>query len=103
MFCRFCGAALPEAAATCPKCSKPTSIPPDPSRTSREVVDRVVEETSRAARDLADAAGRFTDRLAVKMKAAADDPKGTAERTARRVARDLDRARAEIEKALKDL
>jgi hypothetical protein len=88
---------------TCPKCGKITPSGPDTERSSRDAVERAVADTTRAAHDLAAAATRFSERLAVKMKAAADDPKGTATRTARRVARDLDTAREEIEKALRDL
>jgi zinc-ribbon domain len=103
MFCRWCGSSLPEGAETCPKCGKPASLPSDSDVFSRESVDKVVADTTRAARDLAAAAARFTEKLAAQVKATADDPKGSASRAARRVARDLDAAREEIEKAFRDL
>jgi len=103
MFCRWCGTHLPEGAGTCPKCGKPTSMTSEGERSSPEAVDRIVAEAARAARDLTAAAARFTERLATKMQARADGPKGGAARAARRVARDLDAAREEIEKALRDL
>jgi ribosomal protein L40E len=103
MFCRWCGTQLPENAEKCPKCGKAADLPPDAEHTSRDSVDRVVADATRAARDLSAAAARFTERLSAKMGAAADDPKGAASRAARRVARDLDAAREEIEKALRDL
>ncbi|MCI4373625.1 MAG: hypothetical protein L3K02_08310 [Thermoplasmata archaeon] len=88
---------------TCPKCGKLNAFPSEGDSSSRETMDRVVADATRAARDLTAAAARLTDRLGKKMQAAADDPKGTATRAARRVAHDLDSAREEIEKALKDL
>jgi uncharacterized Zn finger protein (UPF0148 family) len=103
MFCRWCGSPLADGAETCPKCGKSTSVTSDEERTTRDAVDRAVDDTARAARDLTAAALRFTDKLSSKLKEAADDPKGTANRTARRVARDLDAAREEIEKAFRDL
>jgi hypothetical protein len=103
MYCRWCGTQLPDAAKTCPKCGKPASLASDFDPAARDAVDRVIADTTRAAKDLAAASARFTERLASKMQAAADDPKGTATRAARRIARDLDEAREEIEKALRDL
>jgi uncharacterized Zn finger protein (UPF0148 family) len=103
MFCRWCGTQLPEGAVNCPSCSKPTSVPSDNRAAESDSFDRVVAETTRAARELTAAAARLTERLAKNMQATADDPKGTATRAARRVARDLDAAREEIEKALRDL
>ena len=103
MFCRWCGALLPADAATCPQCSKPTSESNERSEPMTDSFDRVVADTTRAAKDLTAAASRLTERLAKEMQATADDPKGTATRVARRVARDLDAAREEIEKALRDL
>jgi hypothetical protein len=101
MYCRWCGTQLPEGAATCPKCSKPTSD--TPAGAHSDTFDRVIADTTRAARDLSAAAARLTDRLAKEMAATAEDPKGTATRVARRVARDLDAAREDIENALRDL
>jgi uncharacterized Zn finger protein (UPF0148 family) len=103
MFCRWCGAQLTDGVATCPKCGKTTSLPSDVEAGGRDAIDRAVADTSRAAKDLAAAAAKFSERLAAQMRSAADDPKGTATRAARRVARDLDSAREEIEKALRDL
>ncbi len=103
MFCRWCGTQLADGDEKCPKCGKPVTLPGDAESASQDSVDRIVADTTRAARDFALAASQFTERLATKMRAAAEDPQGTATRTARRVARDLDRAREEIEKALKDL
>jgi hypothetical protein len=101
MYCRWCGTQLPDRAATCPTCSKPTSL--DQDRGNPDTFDRVIADTTRAARDLSAAAVRLTDRLAKEMAATAEDPKGTATRVARRVARDLDAAREDIENALRDL
>ncbi|MGA8275685.1 MAG: zinc ribbon domain-containing protein [Thermoplasmata archaeon] len=103
MFCRWCGTQLPDRVETCPKCGKRESRVSDSEDSGRDAVDRAVADTTRAARDLAAVAAQFSDRLATRMKAAADDPKGTATRTARRIAHDLDAARERIEKALQDL
>jgi len=103
MFCRWCGTQLPEGAMSCPKCGKSATGAADPERSGHETVDQVVADATRAARDLTVAAARLTERLATRMHAAAEDPKGTATRAARRVARELDAAREEIEKTLRDL
>jgi len=103
MFCRWCGTQLPEGSDVCPKCGKGEPHSSEGERSSKETVDRVVADATRAARDLTAAASRLTERLAAKMQSAADDPKGTASRAGRRIARDLDAAREEIEKALRDL
>jgi zinc-ribbon domain len=103
MYCRWCGTALPEGATVCPKCGRPTGDVPAAGPAASDALDQAVTETKRAARDLASAAARFTERLSVEMQATAEDPKGTAKRVARKVAEDLDAAREEIEKALRDL
>jgi hypothetical protein len=103
MFCRWCGAALPEGAATCPTCSRPTSLPTDAPARGPDPFDQVVSDTTRAARELTVAAAKLTERLAQQMQATAQDPRGATTRAARRVARDLDAAREAIENALRDL
>jgi hypothetical protein len=103
MFCRWCGAVLPEGAAACPKCGKPTSVAGDVEKTTRDTVDSVIADATRAAKDITAAAAQLSEKLAARLRSAADDPKGSVSRAARRVARDLDNAREEIEKALRDL
>jgi cell division septum initiation protein DivIVA len=101
MYCQWCGAELPAGAAKCPKCGKATSSASGPTGT--QDFDQIIADAKRAAKDLTTAAAQLTQRLGSKMQAAADDPKGSAHRVARRVAKELDAAREEIEKALREL
>jgi zinc-ribbon domain len=101
MFCPWCGSELPVGAAACPKCGRVATGGSAPETTSD--FDQIVADAKRAAKDLASAAARLTERLAAGVEATAEDPKGSAHRVTRRVAKELEAARKEIEKALRDL
>jgi signal transduction histidine kinase len=66
-------------------------------------IDQTVEELKRAAKDLATASARLSQRLLEKAGTAAKDPKGTARRAAETASHELDAAANEIRRLLRDL
>ncbi|MCI4331964.1 MAG: hypothetical protein L3K19_09005 [Thermoplasmata archaeon] len=86
-------------AVYCSACGRRVGAPsPHPDR-----VEALADEASRAARDMVRAAAKFS-RLAIdKAEQAARDPPGTAKRAVDRAVAELKNAKAEIDKALKDL
>ncbi len=113
MYCSQCGKELPANTTTCPACGFPsTSSPPPPVGASTsappssppgDTVDQVLNETRKAARELADATARLSKRLVQKAQIAAKDPRGSTKKAARRVAKELDAAANEIDQILKKL
>jgi hypothetical protein len=102
MNCANCGSELLPTSAYCHACGRAVSrTGPTPSTTPG--LDHLVADASRAARELAEAAGRLATKAAEKADRAAHDPGASAQRALKRVQDELDRARVEIEKTLKEL
>jgi hypothetical protein len=97
MNCRSCGAEVGAGAAYCPSCGRPMSPVPTGH------VDQMADEAAQAARDLVRAAGRLSQALLTKVEKAGHDPPGTAKRAVDKLVVELKAAKAEIDKALKDL
>ncbi len=68
-----------------------------------ESTDQILDETKRAARDLAVASAKLSKHLLEKASIAARDPSGTAHKAADRVAKELDAVAKHIDEVLKDL
>jgi cell division septum initiation protein DivIVA len=68
-----------------------------------DTFDEAVRDTKDAAKQLAAAATQLSKRLLDKAEIAARDPKGSAKKVARRVAKELDAASREIDRILKEL
>lgn len=113
MYCSQCGKELPVSATTCPACGY-SSAPPPPSAAgsgatvpppapSGDPVEQVLDETRKAARELADATARLSKRLVKEARTAAKDPPGSAKKAAKKVAQELDSAAKEIDRILRNL
>lgn len=63
----------------------------------------VIDETRRAAKELAEAVAKLTKRAFAKAEAASNDPSLSARKVAQRVAKDLDAAAKEVDRILRDL
>ncbi len=66
-------------------------------------VDQAFRDAARAAHELGAASARLAEKVAAHAARAAEDPKGSSLRAARKVAKELDAARTEIERALREL
>ncbi len=99
VYCQQCGRELPAGSVTCPSCHSRVGG----FAASDISLDAVVIEVRRAAKELAAASSQLAQHVAAKADRAAKDPSGSAKRGARRVAKELDKVRAEIEKILHDL
>ena len=111
MYCSQCGKELPANATTCPACgfsavasaASPGSWATSPPSHSGDPVEEVLNETRKAARELADATARLSKRLVKGAQTAAKDPSGSARKAAKKVAQELDSAAKEIDRILKGL
>jgi hypothetical protein len=103
MYCVYCGKEIGDADSKCPGCGKEVVRPVPPSGSTRDALGQMLADTERAARDLALGAARLSEKVASKAKRAAEDPGEAARKTARRVSEELDRARRDLEKVLRDL
>lgn len=110
MYCSQCGKELPTNATVCPSCGfslgAPRYFSTGPSATpppSADPVELILNETKKAARELADATARLSKRLVEKAQTAAKDPTGSAKKAAKTVAKELDSAAKEIDRILKEL
>jgi uncharacterized Zn finger protein (UPF0148 family) len=103
MDCRFCGAALPAAAAYCPACGKPTAVPPPPGAPpspNRVALDDAVSEARRAMDELANATAHVSHSVVRSAKAAVKDPSAAAKKAMERLARELDAARDKLQREI---
>lgn len=101
MYCQNCGKELPSGASNCPACGAAVSswpVPPSP-----DLLDQMVSEAKRAAKDLIVATGRISRYAAKEAKAASKDPSGSAKKVAKRVASELEHAASEVERLVRDL
>lgn len=106
MYCSQCGKELPANITTCPACGFSTgtaapTAPPPPS--SGDAFDQILNDTKKAAHELADATARLSKRLVEKAQTAAKEPAASAKKAAKTVAKELDSAAKEIERILKEL
>lgn len=104
MYCQHCGQELPSGALTCPSCGAAT--PAGASRSGGSPppsLEDVLSETKRAAQDLAASAARLSERLLSKAGVAAKDPKGSAKKAVKRVAKELEGAAREVDRIVRDL
>jgi uncharacterized Zn finger protein (UPF0148 family) len=101
MFCQSCGKEIPPGAVQCPACG--ASVPQHPVGAEPASLRQLLEETRRAAHDLAQSSAELTKRVASKVDTAAKNPSESAKRAVQRVAKELDAAAHEIEQILKDL
>ena len=85
----------------CPACRQPQNIPPPPP--SDDPLDRIVAEAKRTARELADATEKLGIKAAHEARRAADDPSGAAHRAIKRFQKEIEEAKRDLDKALKDL
>ena len=111
MYCSQCGRELPGDTATCPACGFSPAAPPSsagawstpPPSPSSDPVEEILNETRKAARELANATARLSKRLVKEARTATKDPSGSAKKAVKRVAQELDSAAKEIDRILKDL
>jgi hypothetical protein len=101
MYCQNCGKEIPSGAYTCTACG--AVVPGSHRGSSVPSVHQLVQETRRAARELASATANLSRHLASRAESAARDPSGSAKKVAHRVAKELDAAADEIDRILKDL
>jgi len=101
MYCQNCGQELPAGRVQCAACGAAVPRAAHPSASSS--VDQLVQDTRRAAHDLAESATLLAKRLAAHAETASKDPSGSAKKVAQRVAKELDDLGQEIEKIVKDL
>lgn len=99
MKCARCGAEVAEGFAYCPACGRSVAPPPP----GHEGVEQIADEAARAAKDLVRSAARFTKMVMDKTDQAAQKAPGTAKRAVDDVVVELRKAKAEIDRALKDL
>jgi hypothetical protein len=66
-------------------------------------LERLFEEAARAVRDAAVAAGSFGEQVARKADDVARDPPASVKRLLRRSSRELEKARKEIDRILRNL
>ena len=99
MYCAQCGKELPASAVTCPACGSPSASVPR----SGDTIDQVLNDTKRAAKELAEATAKLSRRLVEKAQTAAKEPRASAKKAAKRVAKELDSAAKEIDRILRDL
>ncbi|MGA9840488.1 MAG: zinc ribbon domain-containing protein [Thermoplasmata archaeon] len=102
MFCSECGKELPRASSHCPNCGA-RAIPSTAARPAPVSLDQAISDAKGAAKELASLTAEISRNLAGKAQRAAKDPGGSARRGAHRVAEELHKAGAEIERILKDL
>jgi hypothetical protein len=95
--CAACQGELPNGASFCPHCGARVG------GTLGAQVDRIADETERAAKEFADAAVRFADRSMDRAERAAKDPPAAARKALERSSEELDKARKKIQQALHDL
>jgi uncharacterized Zn finger protein (UPF0148 family) len=101
MFCQQCGKEIPAGSPTCPACGY--FAMPRGSTHAPGSMEEAVSELKRSAKELARATALLSKRVVEKAGTAAQDPSGTAKRTTRAVAKELDKAAQEIERVLRDL
>jgi hypothetical protein len=101
MNCRWCGAEMAPSASTCPACRQPQNIPPPPP--SRDPIDQIVAEATRATRELAVATERLTRKTAHEAKRAVDDPSDAARRAVRRFRKEIEAARRDLDQVLREI
>jgi ABC-type transporter Mla subunit MlaD len=101
MYCQNCGKELAPGAASCGACG--AGVPGHPTGGEAASLSQLLEETRRAARDLAQSSAELTKRLASRADAVRRDPKGSAKKAVDRAAKELDAAAHEVERILKDL
>jgi hypothetical protein len=66
-----------------------------------DTLEAALGEARKAAQELARASAKLTRRLVDKAERAAQDPRGSVERAAKRAAKELDAAAREIDELLK--
>lgn len=101
MYCQNCGKEIASGAYSCASCG--AVVPKSHRGSASTSVHQLVQETRRAARELASATAKLSRGLASKAESAASDPSGAAKKVAHRVAKELDAAAEEIDRILKDL
>jgi len=101
MNCRWCGAEMAPSAITCPACRQPQNIPPPPP--SGDPIDRIVAEATRATRELAEATERMSRKATSEAKRAANDPSDAARRAIRRFKKEIESARSDLDRVLREL
>ncbi|MCI4335846.1 MAG: hypothetical protein L3K17_01420 [Thermoplasmata archaeon] len=102
MNCDGCGAEHAEGAATCASCGR-SLLPPPPGSPGPDPIDGLARDVKAAAKELIVASAKLSKSLAHHAAKAAEDPKGTTKKVAKKVATDLEKAGQEIERALRDL
>ena len=104
MYCYNCGKAVPAGAASCPACGVVVLQPP-PTRSGAAPgpVEGAVTDLRRAAKELAGAAQRLSDRVAAEAEQAAKDPAASARRITRRVADDVQHLAQDVDRLLEKL
>ncbi len=88
-------------AATCPSCRQPRNLPPPPP--PEDPIDRMVADALRATRELADATERVTRKATSEAQRAADDPADAARRAIRRFRKEIESARRDLDRVLREL
>lgn len=101
MNCRWCGAELAPGGTICPNCRQPQNLPSPPR--GNDPIDRLVAEAEQATKELADATERITRQAAHEVRRAANDPSDSARRALRRFRTEIESARRDLDKLLKDL
>ena len=101
MYCQNCGAELQADAHQCTACG--AVVPRHHTTADAASLGQLLEETRRAAHELAQSSAKLTRRVASKAEAAAKEPSAAAKKAVQRVAKELDAAAREIEQILKDL
>jgi hypothetical protein len=102
VFCQQCGREVPGGLTTCPACHY-VNPPIRGSSPASDSLDQAIADAKSAAKDMAALTAELSHRLAAKAERASKDPTGSAKRAAQRMADELEKARVEIENALKDL
>jgi uncharacterized Zn finger protein (UPF0148 family) len=102
MQCTACGTPLADGSLFCHRCGRAVAPPPPPGSPTPGI-DRLVEDASKAARDLALAAAQLAQRAAAKAERAARDPKGSGHRAMERLESEIEQAKRDLKKAFDSL
>jgi zinc ribbon protein len=105
MKCSNCNAELTEGALFCSQCGRAVgSAPPaSPGGRPTDSLEQIIHEASRAAKEAAVTAARFSKKAFEKADVAMQHPGTTAKSVARRAIKELDEARKDLEKVIDDL